>query len=161
MTGQPIASLRGHTQRPWNAFFSPDGTRVVTVSADQTLRLWDATDGDLIAVLRGHKAEVRNAAFAAQRSLLASLSTDGEARIWDMELAERNGILRGHERFVYDVAFSPDGTRAASASWDGAVRLLGCNHRPADHLAATRPGLRKRKSSVPSPGSRMAVISLQ
>jgi WD40 repeat protein len=33
--------LRGHDNPVFSAAFSPDGTRVVTASADHTARLWD------------------------------------------------------------------------------------------------------------------------
>ena len=48
---EPVAPLRGHTESVWNAIFSPDGRRVVTASADQTLRTWNSTSGDLVAEL--------------------------------------------------------------------------------------------------------------
>jgi hypothetical protein len=41
MTGQPIATLIGHQDAVLSAAFSPDGTRVVTASADTTARIWD------------------------------------------------------------------------------------------------------------------------
>ena len=123
LTGERLVQLRDYSGDLWNAIFSPDGKRVITASADQTLRVWDSALGQLVAVLRGHTAEVHAAAFAAQSSLLVSVAADGEARVWDMKLAERNGILRGHEGFVYDVAFSPDGTQVASAAWDGTARV--------------------------------------
>jgi WD40 repeat protein len=36
-----IATLSGHTDRLRTAAFSPDGKRVITVSADRTARLWE------------------------------------------------------------------------------------------------------------------------
>jgi WD40 repeat protein len=33
--------LRGHDQQVNSAAFGPDGTRVVTASADKTARIWD------------------------------------------------------------------------------------------------------------------------
>ena len=50
--------LEGHTDRVYSAAFSPDGTRVVTASADQTARLWDAATGKALATLEGHTDQV-------------------------------------------------------------------------------------------------------
>ena len=93
------------------------------VSHDQTLRLWDAADGELIAVLRGHAGFIWAVAYSADGKLIASASEDRTVRLWDTDLIERNGVLRGHEQNLYDIAFSPDGTRLATAAWDHTVRF--------------------------------------
>ena len=46
--------LEGHTGAVLSAAFSPDGTRVITASDDQTARLWDAATGKALATLEGH-----------------------------------------------------------------------------------------------------------
>src|SRR5262249_39828320 len=47
-TGTEITKLEGHGFVELSAAFSPDGTRVVSGSMDQTVRLWDAANGSLI-----------------------------------------------------------------------------------------------------------------
>ncbi len=103
------------------ARFSPDGRFVVTMSDDQTLRLWNGKTGDLISVLRGHTGRVWGAVFTATGDLV-SASDDDTLRVWDIDSA-RNGVLRGHGLYVYDVAFNSEGTVVASAAWDHTVRL--------------------------------------
>ncbi|MBU2583557.1 MAG: hypothetical protein KJ622_17760 [Alphaproteobacteria bacterium] len=62
-------ALAGHTATVQFVAFSPDGTRVVTGSDDNTARLWDASTGAEIAVLRGHTDAVPAASFTpAQRA---------------------------------------------------------------------------------------------
>jgi WD40 repeat protein len=48
VTGQEIASLRGHKDDVTSIAFSPDSGRIVTASNDRTARLWDATTGQEI-----------------------------------------------------------------------------------------------------------------
>ena len=47
-------ALGGHDGSVHSAAFSPDGSRIVTASADKTARIWDAASAKEIAVLRGH-----------------------------------------------------------------------------------------------------------
>ena len=43
--------------------FSPDGQTLLTGSFDDTIRLWNVTNGKFLRTLRGHTAEVRSVAF--------------------------------------------------------------------------------------------------
>ena len=69
-----------------SAAFSPDGSRIVTASEDQTARIWDAASGKEIAVLRGHESSVTSAAFSRDGSRIVTASQDKVARIWDVGL---------------------------------------------------------------------------
>jgi WD40 repeat protein len=55
----PLVTLLGHTSGVTAASFSPDGTRVVTASWDNTARVWDATTGKPVTAPLEHLAAVR------------------------------------------------------------------------------------------------------
>ncbi len=44
-----------------NAVYSPDGTRILTASADGTAQLWEADTGKNIMVLEGHTDIIQDA----------------------------------------------------------------------------------------------------
>ncbi|MCI0575684.1 MAG: WD40 repeat domain-containing protein [Chloroflexi bacterium] len=113
--------LPGHTAQVTAAHFSPDGSRIVTTSADNTARLWDA-DGHPLAVLEGHSALVTMAAFSPDGARLATASEDGTARLWDAD-GYPLAALEGHSAGVVTVAFSPDGAYLVTASVDGTAWL--------------------------------------
>ena len=69
--------LRGHEDSVNSGFFSPDGTRVVTASDDNTARVWDAASGEELAVLEGHENFVRFAAFSPDGTQVVTASWDG------------------------------------------------------------------------------------
>ncbi|GAK53957.1 WD40 repeat, subgroup [Candidatus Moduliflexus flocculans] len=77
-----LATLTGHEELVEAAAFSPDGTRIVTVSWDKTARVWDAASGAVLATLTGHAGEVNSAAFSPDGTRIATASDDGMAKIW-------------------------------------------------------------------------------
>ena len=95
---------------------SPDGTRIVSGSDDNTLRLWDANSGQPIgAPLAGHKDSVWSVAFSPDGMRIVSGSGDHTLRLWDARSGQPIGApLVGHKSSVSSVAFSPDGMRIVS-----------------------------------------------
>src|SRR5258708_39742031 len=102
---------------------SPDGKRVVTVSADKTARLWDAESGEQIGLpLVGHTDIVSSVAFSSDGRRIVTASWDKTARLWDIDSRSSIAVMRHPER-VLRAAFSPDDKRVVTASSDGTARL--------------------------------------
>jgi hypothetical protein len=72
--------------------FSPDGAQILTASADNTAKLWDAASGKLIASF-GHQDTVRWAGFSPDGARILTASADKTAKLWDaatpVELAQQ------------------------------------------------------------------------
>ncbi|MDR3232099.1 MAG: hypothetical protein LBT46_00250, partial [Planctomycetaceae bacterium] len=60
----PDIVLEGHTDTVRSAAFSPDGTKIVTASEDNTARIWDAATGKELQKLEGHTHYVWSAVFS-------------------------------------------------------------------------------------------------
>jgi hypothetical protein len=118
-----IATLTGHTAEVGAAFFSPDGTRVVTASEDNTARIWNAATGEPIATLTGHTATVWAASFSPDGTRVVTASWDQTARIWNTATGQRIATLTGHTAEIETASFSPDGTRVVTASRDQTARI--------------------------------------
>ncbi len=118
-----VAVYEGHTGTVNTVDFSPDGSQLLTASADSTVRCWNTFSGEEIAVLSGHVDVVNGAAFSPDRLLVASGSEDRRVKIWDRAYEGASTTMRGHSDYVRSVALSPDGLRLVSAGWDSRVHL--------------------------------------
>ena len=116
---------QGHTRYVTSVAFSPDGTRIVSGSEDNSVRIWDAERGMQIGgPLQGHPDYVTSVAFSPDGKRIVSGSDDTSLRVWDAEREVQIGSpLEGHTWYVRSVAFSPDGTRIVSGSCDRTVRV--------------------------------------
>jgi WD40 repeat protein len=81
-SAREIWSLRGHTLNVLDADFSPDGRRLVTASADRTIRFWDLGTGQEILKLSGDPLVSTVRLLAGGRRLIGG-SMDRTIRVWD------------------------------------------------------------------------------
>src|SRR5262245_35124012 len=73
--GPPLLELKGHAFYLTTVAFSPDGTRLVTGSLDETLRFWDARIGTLLFVSPS-SGSVSGVAFSPDGTQLVRGSTN-------------------------------------------------------------------------------------
>jgi WD40 repeat protein len=95
----------------------------VSVSRDNTLRLWDAVSGAHLNNLKGHSDGICSVAFSPDGTHIVSGSFDNTLRLWDAVRGAHLNTLKGHSSWIHSVGFSPDGTRIVSGSNDGTFRL--------------------------------------
>src|SRR5437870_11802505 len=85
---EPALTLRGHDNAIYSLAFSPDGKRLASVSADQTVRLWNVEKGQEDRALKGHTNQVLRVAFSPDGARLASASADNTVRVWSVASGE-------------------------------------------------------------------------
>ena len=135
---QPVLVLQsgGHTAAIVKLLFTPDGQRLLTVSEDHTIRVWDHATGERLAVLRlpatsEGQGVPRCGALSADGKTLAvggdPYQVDGKpiARVFLIDLAAGAavGVLPGGEVAVRSLAFSHDGKRLAGGDQDGKIHI--------------------------------------
>ena len=117
--------FHGHDKEVQSVAFSPDGTRIISGSGDNTIQLWDVASGTAIGEpLKKHSGRVSSVAFSPNGTCIVSGSIDRTIQLWDATSGTAIGKpLQGHSEKVLSVAFSPDGSRIVSGSADTTIRL--------------------------------------
>jgi WD40 repeat protein len=125
--------LGEHTAAVRDVSFAPDGKTVYTASHDNSVGVWDVSqgiaNGRLRKSLRGHGGWVRSCAAAADGRHVLSGSYDGRVYLWDWQNYAFPRVLRPSSelsltevRFT-SVAATADARWVATAAEDGAVTV--------------------------------------
>jgi WD40 repeat protein len=127
-TPEPV-TMSGHTDRVWRVDFSPDGSRLVTSSIDETAKIWNVESGELLATVTGHVGNGERIAaleISPDGTQLATGAGDRSIKVWDLTTTETSIdqpvlTIPVETEFINDVAFSPDGSRLAIGKEDGSI----------------------------------------
>jgi FKBP-type peptidyl-prolyl cis-trans isomerase/cold shock CspA family protein len=121
-TAETTLTLKGHSDAVFSVSFSPDGKRIVSGSADKTLKVWDAQTGRETLKLNGHLAIVLSVSFSPDGKRIVSGSLDKTVKVWDAQTGQETLTLNGHSRAVSSVGFSRDGKLIVSGG-DSSVKV--------------------------------------
>lgn len=113
-----LSTYIGHLGAIHNVAWSPDGTRLASVSSDRTIVIWDVAEERPLLRLVGHQLEVLGVTWSPNGKHLASASWDHTVRVWDVTTAKETVVFKGHTEEVFAVAWSPDGSQIASGGRD-------------------------------------------
>jgi uncharacterized protein with WD repeat len=116
-------TLKGHSGPVWGVEFSPDGTQLASVSADQSIKVWATSSGQLLRTLKGISKVSCNVVFSPQGKQLASVGEDAAIQVWDIATGKVVERLEGHERPPRHLVFSGDGRRLASCGDDQTIKV--------------------------------------
>ncbi len=118
-----LYSYRSHRASVLSVAWSPDGKRLASASADETVQVWSASTGKALLTYKGQRAIVLAVAWSPDGKRLVSASVDGIVQVWDARTGRLLLTYKGHSSDVWSVAWSPDGKRLASASADRTVQV--------------------------------------
>ncbi|MBO5963467.1 MAG: WD40 repeat domain-containing protein, partial [Bacteroidales bacterium] len=120
-----LQTLEGHLLQVRSVAYSPDGTKIVSVSETNTIKIWDANIGQCLKTLEGYSWGVNSVAFSPDGTKIISGSETKTIKIWDANTGQCLKTLYGHSSWVRSVVYSPDGTKIISGSDDATVRIWG------------------------------------
>jgi WD40 repeat protein len=103
----------GHGNEIYSVAFAPDGRTIAAGGSERSVRIWDASTGELRRVLAQNP--ITALAYSPDGGVLACAS-EGEVTLWQPRSGKRQATLAGHCGSVPALGFSPDGKLLACAS---------------------------------------------
>jgi WD40 repeat protein len=117
-----VVTMQGHSSFVNSVAWSPDGSRIVSGSYDETVRIWDVANAHEVATLTGHTQSVESVDWSPDGKVVASGGYDKKVLLWDVTTGDVIATLN-HPSYVRSVVWSPDGAVLATACDDGKIRL--------------------------------------
>lgn len=121
VTGLLLRTFSAHIDAVTAVAFSPDGTKILTGSKDQTALVWDIETGQVLCVSAQPRGEVASVAFSPDGQFIVTGTralglVPGQAYIWSAVTGLFIRVLDAHMSDVTSVAYSADGRYLATGS---------------------------------------------
>ena len=133
VTGNELLTLKGHTIQAQDAFWSPDGLKIVTTGWDGLAKVWDTNTGEELVTFSGHvgdppgkftgRLSVGGGGWSPDGTRIMTHSGSGFLRIWDANTGEEYLVIQTTKDVAPAERWSPDGTRIGSCAIPGILQI--------------------------------------
>jgi serine/threonine protein kinase len=118
---QPLFEFRGHAGGTKAIAFTDDGRSLVSVGADRTLKVWNASSGSLAKSIELGGATATSVAASGRRVVTGH--SDGNVMLWDLDSGAKVNTFKRNEAAIWSVAFAGTNSQVLGASHDWSVTL--------------------------------------
>ncbi|VTR91957.1 wd-40 repeat protein : WD-repeat protein (Fragment) OS=Gemmata sp. Wa1-1 PE=4 SV=1: WD40: WD40: WD40: WD40: WD40 [Gemmata massiliana] len=115
-------SFQGHTGAVATAAATLDGKTLVTVSNDNSVRVWDTRTGKCLKVLEGHTGWVGSVVLTPDSAQAVTAGGDNIIRVWDLKSGKETAQIKGHTVAIRGLALTADGKTLISGASDKTCR---------------------------------------
>ncbi|XP_015283101.1 PREDICTED: denticleless protein homolog [Gekko japonicus] len=92
---QIFREWQAHSNAVFDLTWVPSEHKIVTVSGDQTAKVWDVRTAELLGVCRGHQCSLKSVAFSKfERAVFCTGGRDGNIMVWDTRCSKKDGFYR-------------------------------------------------------------------
>ncbi|MEO0397329.1 MAG: TIR domain-containing protein [Cyanobacteria bacterium P01_A01_bin.137] len=117
-----INRLDEHEGEVLSIVFSPDGQKIVSLGADESIRFWGLNE-DFVSHSKVESEPVLTASYNPDGKIVATGRKDGFIKLWKSDGELLKVLKRTHKGAVNQIVFSPGGQYLVSAGVDGKVFL--------------------------------------
>ncbi|ESA34524.1 wd40 repeat-containing protein [Leptolyngbya sp. Heron Island J] len=134
-------TLPDHTDSINDLLLFADARRMISASADKTIRLWDLVSGEVLQTFNNETSFVNTILLSPDETQLYNGNADGTLQGWTVD----NGKLlwqqtNAHNGPINAVNRTPDGQRLVSGGADGAIHVWEASTGRAVSSVATQQG---------------------
>src|SRR6478609_2492251 len=129
-----VINPMGHSAKIHNLLFTPDGRKLISVSEDKTIRIWNPDSGEMLRKFEsqigdGPEGMLYASAISPDGKFLAAagypVSSEKENYIIIIDLEKNTQVSTavGHTNVINTLSFSGNGNYLASGSDDNTVKI--------------------------------------
>ncbi|XP_038047366.1 proteasomal ATPase-associated factor 1-like isoform X2 [Patiria miniata] len=117
-----------HTRGIISLDISSGGALGVSSDSNDSLRIWQTSDGTVRRELKGHFSEVSTCRFFPSGVVVLTGGLDRQVKVWSVEDGSCPVTLKGHTGGVSCMAIVDKGRNIVTGSRDGTARLWNCGN---------------------------------